>query len=87
MLDASSELSPKEAEVREMVLDLLKTNGSGATDIGLDEDLVESGKLDSFDVVSLLADLEAKYDTNLETLTGNDKFKVSIAYLAKMLEN
>lgn len=87
MLNSSSELEKLEADITGIVLEHLKTNGSGATEVEVNENLVESGKLDSFDVVSILAELEAKYDKDAANASGSDEFEISIASLAKMFAN
>ncbi len=48
-----------------------------------DTDLFSAGALNSFDAVSIIADLEATLETDV-TLTGDEDFVMSVASIAKL---
>ena len=84
-MDSSGEnLTQIESEIREVVLAFLRSNGSDVSAIDVGEDLVKTGNLDSFDAVSIIAELESTFgrDADFSSEVGND-FTMSVAWLAR----
>jgi acyl carrier protein len=85
VLNSLESLTPFEKEINDVILAYLKAIGSDATSIDTHEDLVDSGKLDSFDSVSLMAELESKYGKSIKLSEDMGKeFRVSVSWLAKL---
>jgi len=80
-----SDLVKLELEIKDTVIAYLQSNGSKVDSIQDDEDLISGGYLDSFDVVSLISELETKYNKNIDLSRElGDEFKMSVIWLSKV---
>ena len=71
--------------IKDKILAYLKSKGEEVENLPTDEDLVASGKLDSFDSVSVIAELEETFG-KMANFSDESKegFKMTVAWLTKV---
>lgn len=85
-----TETSAKQAEIQAIVSDkilaYLHNKGMEVSALGVDEDLIAKGVLDSFDSIAVIAELEDTFNTIMDFSDDKQEdFKMSVASLSKMV--
>ncbi len=80
----SSELEMQE-QIKAVLVNVIESGGGAPIEVKTDQDLLESGVLDSFGYLDFISALEKELDVNIDIASLDEQRMVSIAGLAHEL--